>query len=209
MLSTVIAAGGLDPESLLKSFGTLGLFLIIFAESGLFFGFFLPGDSLLFTAGLLSSTGTLPALWVLLVSIPIAAFAGAQTGYAIGRKGGPTIFNRPESRFFHQENVERASEFFAKHGPRTVIIARFVPIIRTFVPVMAGVSRMDYRTFVIYNAIGALLWGVGVTLLGYLLGQVQFVHDNIEPILIAIVAISLIPVAVELLRARRRSGSAS
>jgi len=99
--------------------------------------------------------------------------------------------------------------FFEKHGPRTVILARFVPIVRTFVPVMAGVSRMEYRTFVAYNAIGALLWGVGVTLLGYLLGQVQFVHDNIEPILIAIVAISLIPVAVELLRARRRSGSAS
>ena len=187
----------------------LGVLAIVFIESGLLVGFFLPGDSLLFTAGLLSSTGTLPALWVLLVTIPIAAFLGDQAGYAIGRKGGPAVFNRPESRFFHQENVDRASEFFAKHGPRTVIIARFVPIIRTFVPVMAGVSRMEYKTFVVYNAIGALLWGVGVTLLGYLLGQVQFVHDNIEPILIAIVAISLIPVAVELLRARRRSGSAS
>ena len=199
----------LDPDVLIEAFGMLGVLAIVFIESGLLVGFFLPGDSLLFTAGLLSSTGTLPALWVLLVTIPIAAFLGDQTGYAIGRKGGPAVFNRPESRFFHQENVDRASEFFAKHGPRTVIIARFVPIIRTFVPVMAGVSRMEYKTFVVYNAIGALLWGVGVTLLGYMLGQVQFVHDNIEPILIAIVAISLIPVAVELLRARRRSGSAS
>ena len=198
----------LDPDVLIEAFGMLGVLAIVFIESGLLFGFFLPGDSLLFTAGLLSANGTLPDLWVLLVTIPLAAFLGDQAGYGIGRKGGPAVFNRPESRFFHQENVDRASEFFAKYGPRTVIIARFVPIVRTFVPVMAGVSRMDYRTFVTYNAVGALLWGVGVTVLGYLLGQVEFVRDNIEPILIAIVAISLIPVASELLRARRSSRSA-
>jgi membrane-associated protein len=195
----------LDPDVLIETFGMLGVLAIVFIESGLLVGFFLPGDSLLFTAGLLSSNGTLPALWILLVTIPIAAFLGDQVGYAIGRKGGPAVFKRPESRFFHQENVDRASAFFDKHGPRTVILARFVPIVRTFVPVMAGVSRMDYRTFVTYNAIGALLWGVGVTLLGYLLGQVEFVHQNIEPILIAIVIVSLIPVALELLRARRTS----
>jgi membrane-associated protein len=198
----------LDPDVLIEAFGMLGVLAIVFIESGLLVGFFLPGDSLLFTAGLLSANGTLPDLWVLLVTIPLAAFLGDQAGYGIGRKGGPAVFNRPESRFFHQENVDRASEFFAKYGPRTVIIARFVPIVRTFVPVMAGVSRMDYRTFVTYNAVGALLWGVGVTVLGYLLGQVEFVRDNIEPILIAIVAISLIPVASELLRARRSSRSA-
>jgi membrane-associated protein len=197
----------LDPDKLIEAFGLLGLLAIVFIESGLLVGFFLPGDSLLFTAGLLSAEGSLPSIWILLALVPIAAFLGDQTGYAIGRKGGPAVFNRPESRFFHQENVDRAAAFFAKYGPRTVILARFVPIVRTFVPVMAGVSKMEYKTFVAYNAIGAILWGIGVTLLGYLLGQVEFVKSNIEPILIAIVAISLIPVALELLRARRTSRS--
>jgi membrane-associated protein len=207
--SLALGPSWLDPDVLIETFGVLGLLAIVFIESGLLVGFFLPGDSLLFTAGLLSANGTLPPIWVLLVLVPIAAFLGDQTGYAIGRKGGPAVFNRPQSRFFHQENVDRASDFFAKYGPRTVIIARFVPIVRTFVPVMAGVSKMDYRTFVTYNAVGAVLWGLGVTLLGYLLGQVAFVRDNIEPILIAIVAISLMPAAFELLRARRSSRSAS
>ena len=199
----------LDPDVLIETFGTVGLLAIVFVESGLLVGFFLPGDSLLFTAGLLSAAGTMPPLWVLLITIPLAAIAGDQVGYAIGRRAGPAVFRRPDSRLFRQEYVDKAQGYFERYGARTIVIARFVPIIRTFVPVMAGVSRMQYKTFVVYNAIGALLWGVGVTLLGYLLGQVQFVHDNIEPILIAIVAISLIPVAVELLRARRRSGSAS
>ena len=203
--SFALGPNWLDPDVLIETFGVLGLLAIVFIESGLLVGFFLPGDSLLFTAGLLSANGSLPPIWVLLVLVPIAAFLGDQTGYGIGRKGGPAVFSRPESRFFHQENVERASAFFAKYGPRTVIIARFVPIVRTFVPVMAGVSRMDYRTFVTYNAVGALLWGFGVTLLGYLLGQVELVRDNIEPILIAIVAISLMPAGFELLRARRGS----
>ena len=194
----------LDPDVLIEAFGMLGVLAIVFVESGLLVGFLLPGDSLLFTAGLLSSTGTLPALWVLLVTIPIAAIAGDQVGYAIGRKAGPAIFNRPESRFFHHENVERAQEFFDRHGPRTIVLARFVPIVRTFAPVVAGVARMRYRTFLTYNIVGGVLWGVGVTTLGYFLGQVDWIEANIEFVLIAIVGISFIPIAAELARARRR-----
>lgn len=193
----------IQPEYLIETFGLIGVLAIVFVESGLLVGFFLPGDSLLFTAGLLSADGVLPPIWVLLILVPIAAIAGDQVGYAIGRKTGPAVFNRPESRFFHQENVDRAQAFFDKHGPRTVILARFVPIVRTFVPVIAGVSRMPYRTFVTYNVIGGILWGVGITLLGYWLGQFAFVRDNIEPIILLIVAISFVPVALELQRVRR------
>lgn len=194
----------LDPENLIRAFGLIGILVIVFTESGLLFGFFLPGDSLLFTAGLLSAAGVLPPIWVLLVTIPIAAIIGDQVGYAIGRKFGPPLFERPDSRFFKREYVDRSAAFFEKYGPRTVVIARFVPIMRTFVPVMAGTSRMNYRTFVTYNVIGGLLWGVGVTLLGYLLGEIEFVKSNIEPILILIVLVSVLPVLIELLRARRR-----
>lgn len=193
----------LQPEYLIETFGLLGVLAVVFIESGLLVGFFLPGDSLLFTAGLLSADGILPPIWVLLVLVPVAAIAGDQVGYAIGRKTGPAVFNRPESRFFHQENVDRAQAFFDKHGPRTVILARFVPIVRTFVPVIAGVSRMPYRTFVTYNVIGGILWGVSLTLLGYWLGQVALVRDNIEPFILGIVAISFGPVVFELLRMRR------
>ena len=193
----------LEPEFLIETFGMLGILGVVFVESGLLVGFMLPGDSLLFTAGLLSANDVLPDIWVLLVTIPLAAIAGDQVGYAIGRKGGPAVFSRPESRFFRQEYVEKAERFFAEHGPRTIIIARFVPIVRTLAPVMAGVARMPYRTFVLFNVIGGVAWGVGGTLLGYFLGQIQFVHDNIELIIIGIVALSLVPVALELLRARR------
>lgn len=193
----------LEPEFLIETFGMLGILAVVFVESGLLIGFLLPGDSLLFTAGLLSATGTLPDLWVLLVTIPLAAIAGDQVGYAIGRKAGPSVFRRPDSRFFREEYVERSAEFFDRYGARTVVIARFVPIVRTLAPVMAGVARMNYRTFVTYNVIGGVAWGVGLTTLGYFLGQVQFVHDNIEPIILGIVALSFIPIALELLRARR------
>lgn len=193
----------LEPEFWIETFGMLGVLAVVFVESGLLVGFLLPGDSLLFTAGLLSANDVLPDLWVLLVTIPLAAIAGDQVGYAIGRKSGPAVFSRPESRFFRQEYVVKAEEFFAAHGPRTIILARFVPIVRTLAPVMAGVARMPYRTFVIYNVIGGVAWGVGLTTLGYFLGQIEFVHDNIEPIILGIVALSLIPVVHELRRARR------
>jgi membrane-associated protein len=193
----------LDPDFLIETFGMVGILSIVFVESGLLIGFLLPGDSLLFTAGLLSATGTLPDLWVLLLTIPLAAIAGDQVGYAIGRKAGPSVFRRPDSRFFRAEYVERSREFFERYGARTIVIARFVPIVRTLAPVMAGVARMNYRTFLTYNVIGGVAWGVGVTTLGYFLGQVDFVHANIEPIILGIVALSLIPIAIELFRAWR------
>lgn len=195
----------LEPDFLIETFGMLGVLAVVFVESGLLVGFLLPGDSLLFTAGLLSANGTLPPLWVLLVTIPIAAIAGDQVGYAIGRRAGPGVFNRPDSRFFRPEYVVRAERFFARYGARTIVVARFVPIVRTLAPVMAGVARMEYRTFLAFNVVGGVAWGVGVTALGYFLGQVEFVHANIEPLLIGIVALSVAPIAIELLRARRRS----
>jgi membrane-associated protein len=203
LLPLALGPQWLEPEFLIETFGTIGILTIVFVESGLLVGFMLPGDSLLFTAGLLSATGTLPDIWVLLLTVPIAAIAGDQVGYLIGRKAGPSVFSRPDSRFFRPEYVEKAHEFFERYGARTVVIARFVPIVRTLTPVMAGVSRMRYRTFVAYNVVGGVAWGVGVTSLGYFLGQVDFVHDNVEPIILGIVALSVVPIAVELLRARR------
>lgn len=197
----------LDPEFLIETFGTIGILTIVFIESGLLVGFFLPGDSLLFTAGLLSANGTLPEVWVLLVTVPIAAIAGDQVGYAIGRKAGPAVFRRPDSRIFRQEYVDRSHEFFEKYGPRTVVIARFVPIVRTFTPVMAGVAKMDYRTFLTYNIIGGIGWGVGVTLLGYFLGQVGFIRANIEIIILGIVGLSVLPIVFELTRAWREAAA--
>lgn len=195
----------LEPEFLIETFGTLGVLLIVFVESGLLVGFVLPGDSLLFTAGLLSASGNLPDLWVLLITIPLAAIAGDQVGYTIGRKAGPAIFRRPDSRFFRQEHVDKSHEYFERYGPRTIVIARFVPIVRTFAPVMAGVARMRYRTFLLFNVIGGIGWGVGVTALGYYLGQVAFVRANVEVFILGIVAISVLPIVIELLRARREA----
>jgi membrane-associated protein len=203
----------LQPETLITAFGALavlGICAMVFAETGLLVGFFLPGDSLLFTAGLLVAAGTIDTpLWLLCLLVFIAAFAGDQTGYLIGRKAGPKVFHRPDSRFFKAEYVDKTYAFFDRYGARTIIIARFVPIVRTFAPVAAGVGRMHYRTFVTYNVVGALLWGVGVTLLGYWLGQLEFVRTYIELILVAIVAVSFIPVAIELQRARSRSRDTS
>jgi membrane-associated protein len=161
------------------------------------------GDSLLFTAGLLVAQGTFDVpLWLLLVTIPLAAILGDQVGYQIGRTAGPRIFNKPDSRFFQQEYVDKAYGFFEKYGARTIVIARFVPIVRTFAPVCAGVSRMDRRVFTTYNVLGAILWGAGVTLLGYYLGQFDVVADNLEVMILCIVGISVLPIVVEVLRAR-------
>ncbi len=178
---------------------------IVFAETGLLVGFFLPGDSMLFTAGLLVATGALDVSLPLFATlIFIAAFVGDQTGYLIGRKAGPAIFNKPDSRFFRQEYVEKAHGFFERFGGRAVVLARFVPVVRTFVPVIAGVAHMSYRVFALYNLLGALLWGVGVTMLGFWLGQYAWVGDNIDLIFIVIVLLSVIPVGIELLKARSR-----
>jgi membrane-associated protein len=198
----------LDPDFLIKTFGLAGILAIVFVESGLLVGFFLPGDALLFTAGLLSATGKLPALAILALTIPIAAIAGDQVGYMIGRKTGPAVFDKPDSRLFRPEHVEKAHAYFARYGPRTVVIARFVPIVRTFVPVMAGVAQMRYRTFVTYNVIGAIGWGAGVTALGYYLGRIDFVRANVELIIVGVVALSWIPIGIELMRGRRRARAA-
>ena len=202
VISTVIAAGGLDPESLLKSFGALGLFLIIFAESGLFFGFFLPGDSLLFTAGLLSSQDKMPALPILLVGCFIAAVAGDQVGYVFGRKVGPALFSRPDSRVFKQEYVEKAQGFFDRHGSKTIVMARFVPVVRTFAPMVAGIAGMNYRRFVMFNIVGGILWIVSMTLVGYFFGQIPFVQKHLEKIILgALLAhVLIIPVVATLLK---------
>jgi membrane-associated protein len=214
VLIRVLAAGGfLDPEKLIDTVGLLGLFGVIFAESGLLVGFFLPGDSLLFTAGFLASGPSsvdsalhLPLL-PLLVGCFVAAVAGDQVGYLFGRRVGPAVFRRPDSRFFKQENVDKAQAFFDKYGAKTIVLARFVPVVRTFTPIVAGVSRMQYRTFVTFNLVGGALWAVGVTLLGYFLGQVEFIEQNLEVAILAVVAISVLPIVIELLKARRERRS--
>ncbi|MBU2667994.1 VTT domain-containing protein [Actinoplanes bogorensis] len=201
----------LDPQSLIATVGLIGILAIVFAESGLLIGFFLPGDSLLFTTGLLAAGGVLlhQPLWLICLLVSIAAVAGDQVGYLFGRRVGPALFRRPDSRLFKQENLERAGSFFERYGARSIVLARFVPIVRTFTPIVAGAGRMHYRTFVLFNVIGGVLWGCGVTIAGYFLGQIAFVKDHIELILIGIVVVSLIPVALELLRARRRQPSSA
>ncbi|WP_171052971.1 DedA family protein [Streptomyces marianii] len=196
----------LDPDYLITTFGLIGVLVIVFAESGLLIGFFLPGDSLLFTTGLLVTTDVIKQpLWVVCTLIVLAAIIGDQVGYLFGRKVGPALFHRPDSRFFKQENVEKAHEFFEKYGPKSLVLARFVPIVRTFTPIVAGVSRMNYRSFITFNVIGGVLWGAGVTLLGAALGKVEFVHQHIEAILIAIVLVSVLPIVIEFMRARSRN----
>lgn len=196
----------LDPDYLIATFGLIGVLVIVFAESGLLIGFFLPGDSLLFTTGLLVTAGKLDRpLWLVCALIVLAAVLGDQAGYLFGRKVGPALFKRPDSKLFKQENVEKAHEFFEKHGPKSLILARFVPIVRTFTPIIAGVSRMEYRSFITFNVIGGALWGAGVTLLGAALGNIEFVHKNIEAILVLIVLISVVPIVVEYLRGRSKA----
>ncbi|HKH24692.1 MAG TPA: VTT domain-containing protein [Acidimicrobiales bacterium] len=216
MLGRVLAAGGfLDPKSLIDDVGLWGVFAVVFAESGLLVGFFLPGDSLLFTAGFLASGPSsvdealhLP-LGFLLIGTFVAAVAGDQVGYLLGRRAGPAIFRRPNSRFFKQENVDKAHAFFDKYGAKTIVLARFVPIVRTFAPVVAGVSRMNYRTFVTFNVVGGFLWAIGVTLLGYFLGQVDVIEENLELAILTVVAISLLPIVRELWLSRRQRRAVS
>ena len=202
----------LDPETLLTSGGFIVLAAIVFAESGLLVGFFLPGDSLLFIAGFLATSAggnhMNPIGLVMLVAATMA-IVGDQVGYVIGNKLGPRIFDRPKSRLFDPQHVVKAQQFFVKYGARTIVIARFVPIVRTFAPVVAGVGDMEYKTFVRFNIIGGLLWGAGMPLLGYFLGQIEFVKNNIEAAILAIVFISVLPVIIELVKHRRSSSQHS
>lgn len=199
----------MGPEKLIETFGTLGLIAIIFAESGLLVGFFLPGDSLLFTAGLLASQGKLN-LAVVLVGCATAAVVGDQVGYVIGRRAGPALFKRPDSRFFKKKNAERAHAYFEKNGPKTIILARFIPVIRTFTPVVAGIGEMAYRTFVTFNVVGGVVWAVGVTLAGNALGKsVPNIDRYLLPIILLISAVSFVPVILELVKMRKESSAAA
>ncbi|MER5531076.1 VTT domain-containing protein [Streptomyces sp. NPDC002677] len=210
MMTLALGPSWLDPNQLLDSFGIWGLLLVVFAESGLLIGFFLPGDSLLFTCGLLITSNQLDfPLWAAVALICVAAILGDQAGYMFGKKVGPSLFNRPNSRLFKQENIAKAHEFFEKHGPKSLILARFVPVIRTFTPIIAGVSGMAYRSFLVFNVIGGVLWGAGVTLLGSWLGKIDVVKNNIEAILILIVLVSVVPIIIEFLRARSKSRKAT
>ena len=201
----------MNPIHLLNTFGTVGLIAIIFAETGLLIGIVLPGDSLLVTAGLLSATHKAHDihlnLAVVLVGCGLAAVLGAQTGYWIGRRAGRTLFNRPDSRFFKQDYVERAEQYFNRFGgPRAVVLARFIPGVRTLMNPLAGVVEMDLGAFTTWNVIGGLLWALGVTLLGFWLGStVKNIDKYLLPIIAVIIVLSLIPIVLELRKARRQA----
>jgi membrane-associated protein len=201
----------LQPDAIITWLGPwalIGLALIVFAECGLLLGFFLPGDSLLFTAGLFVAQGSIPTpLWLVCVILTVAAFVGNASGYWIGRSAGPAIFDKPESRLFKPQHVAKTQEFFGRYGNRAIVMARFVPIVRTFITVMAGVGRMEPRRYFTYSLIGGIGWAAGVTVLGFLLGQFEFVRNNIELMLVLIVLVSVLPIVVEIVRSRRAPGA--
>jgi membrane-associated protein len=206
----------LEPEALISSFGIyalIGVCAIVFIETGLLIGFFLPGDSLLFVTGLMISTGDVVwpigdeyvpvPIWIACAAITASAWLGDQTGYWIGRKSGPAIFNKTESKFFTQKNVDRTNAFFEKYGAKAIILAHFVPVMRTFVPVAAGIGQMNYRRFLKYNIYGVIGWGTMVTLLGYYLGKIPFVAEHVEYFTIAFILVSTIPIVMEIIKSRR------
>lgn len=210
---TTLALGPewLQPDAIISWLGPwalVGLALIVFAECGLLLGFFLPGDSLLFTAGLFVAQGAISTpLWLVCLILVVAAVAGNIAGYWIGRTAGPAIFDKQQSRLFKPEHVVKTQGFFDKYGNRAIVMARFVPIVRTFITVMAGVGRMEPKRYFTYSLIGGVVWAAGVTLLGFWLGQFQFVRSNIELMLILIVGLSVLPIIVEIIRARRTPGA--
>jgi len=195
-----------DVETMVRVGGLSAMTAIVFAETGLMVGFFLPGDSLLVTAGVFAANGRL-SIWWLNVLLVAAAILGDTVGYWIGRKAGPALFNRPRSRFFNPAHLRRAHDFYEKHGGKTIIIARFMPIVRTFAPVVAGMGKMEYRRFLSFNVFGGLLWVVSMTLIGYYLGQFAWVKKNIEIVIVIVVFVSILPgliaAALEWLKKRR------
>lgn len=197
----------LNPESLLTALGDIAFWVvlgIIFAECGLLIGFFLPGDSLLFITGLFIASGFISInIWLASFLLFLAAILGNAVGYGIGYQVGPALFSREDSRFFKKAYVEKTHAFFDRYGGRAIVLARFVPIVRTFITAIAGVGRMDFGRYMAYSAIGGFLWAVGVTLAGYFLGTIPFVKNNVEAILILIVLVSIVPVIVEWWRHRR------
>ena len=214
VLSTVSALGPswLNPETLITTLGDIAFWVvlgIIFAECGLLIGFFLPGDSLLFITGLFIASGFISLnIWLACLLLFLAAVIGNAVGYGIGYQVGPALFRREDSRFFKKAYVDKTHEFFDKYGGRAIIMARFVPIVRTFITAIAGVARMDFRRFMLFTAIGGFIWAVGVTLAGYFLGTIPFVKNNIELILILVVVISVVPIVIEYVKHRRQRGGA-
>lgn len=209
MTTVALGPDWMNSDHLISTFGFIGILVVIFAECGLLIGMVLPGDSLLFTAGLLLNKGdhlTQP-LWFACLALWVASVLGNYVGYMIGRRAGPAVFSRPDSKFFKPTYVERTREFFDRHGPRAIVLARFVPIVRTLITFMAGTGRMDLRLYMTYSAIGGALWASGLTALGYWLGEVEFIEQNLEPVILGIVALSLVPVVLHVLKERRRSRS--
>jgi len=224
LFARILATGPWKPEFWLEKAGSSAAWVIaaiIFAESGLFFGFFLPGDSLLFMAGFLTSAGAhdfvqtstgealapvvdgMPHILLLLPVLFAAAVLGDQVGYWFGKKVGPALFTREDSRLFKQSHVTKAHLFLERHGPKTIFLARFVPIVRTFAPIVAGVGAMRYRTFLKWNLFGGFVWAVGITSLGHFLGNIEFVRNKIEYAVIVIVLLSLLPVFIEFYKSRK------
>ena len=198
---------GTDLEALIKTVGYVGLFVIVFAETGLLIGFFLPGDTLLITAGLLAGRNELE-LWVLIPLLIVAAVLGDASGYQIGKHAGPRLFNREDSRWFHRRHLERAQDFYDRHGGKTIIIARFLALIRTFAPTVAGAARMPYRKFVVFNVAGGVGWVISMTVLGYWFGKkVENLELFFTAMVVIMVVVSIAPAAFHLLRelARRRA----
>jgi membrane-associated protein len=197
----------LDGQHLVETFGMVGLLVIVFAETGLLLGFFLPGDSLLFAAGY-AATGAIhglhPNIAVVCVAVSVVAVAGAQTGYHLGQVAGPRLFQREESRLFKQAYVTKAEEVIERYGAgRAIVLARFIPIVRTFLNPLVGAGQLPMRTFVLWNVVGGVLWGTGVTLLGYWLGQVDVIGKNLEVFAVLVVLLSVTPMAWELRKSRR------
>lgn len=187
-------------QTILPTIGYLGIFAIVFAESGLLVGFFLPGDSLLFTAGFLASQGVFNIFFLTLICF-VAAVLGDSVGYWFGHKVGRRLFHKKESLFFHKDNLLKAELFYEKHGKKTIILARFLPVIRTFAPIVAGIGSMSYPTFLSYNIIGGFFWAVGVTLAGYFLGRtVPNIDKYLIPIVLGIIVVSLLPTVAHILR---------
>jgi membrane-associated protein len=194
----------MDIAEVIRWGGYTVLAAIVFAETGLLIGFFLPGDSLLVTAGLIAATEGTLNVWVLVILLGAAAIMGDSVGYAIGRRWGPRLFTRPRSRFFHPDHLLRTQRFFARHGAKTIILARFVPIIRTFAPTLAGVGRMPYRTFLTFNVLGGIGWVAGMTLAGYALGRsFPTLEASLHWVIAVVVLLSLLPIAREWWLARR------
>lgn len=190
----------LDPITIIKAVGVIGIILIVFAETGLFFGFFFPGDSLLFTAGIFASQGFF-SIGILLIGCIVAAILGDSVGYWSGKKYGRKLFDRDEGFFFKKKRLYDAEIFYERHGKSTIIIARFVPIIRTFAPIVAGIGKMHYRTFISYNIFGGIFWVSGMLLLGYFLGGIIPDPDvYIVPIAFLIIVLSFLPIIIKMIR---------